>query len=88
MLKIKENVNLNKLRKFGFVKRKNQFIINICKDKIFQMNGYVVDINNRQIYNYSVGEDIMDVLFNLINADLVEKVEEEKDVWRQTEIRF
>lgn len=86
MLKIKDNVDLKELEKFGFKKVKeyaygyyfkdfyNGFRIAICKPKY--------DHNDREIFIDTIEElyDVIDeynkVIFDLIQAGLVEKVGE------------
>lgn len=70
MLKIKDNVNLKELEKFGFKYKKNEY-----RHKIYEWTNkydfftvYVWD--NREIYSSGA----VDVLYDLIKADLVEKV--------------
>lgn len=75
MLKIKDNVDLKELAKFGFkeinyvnvkiYKYENDFCnIIIGKDKIIHLNHFTV--------NNTAG---LDKIYNLIKADIVEKVE-------------
>lgn len=78
MLKIKDNVDLKQLEKFGFkeinyvnvkiYKYENDFCnIIIGKDKIIHLNHFTV--------NNTAG---LDTIYNLIKEDLVEKVDEEQ----------
>lgn len=83
MLKIKDNVNLKELEKFGFI-----YTIWGTYDKyIYEgrrgQNFKLVIYDDRFIQGYSEGADgsgeenyIDDTLYDLIKADLVEKVEE------------
>lgn len=72
MLKIKDNANLKELEKFGFEK---------CDDGLYRIESKLDDIDvvditiakNRRILIYS--EIGVVVLFDLIQAGLVEKVE-------------
>ena len=81
MLKIKDNVDLNELSKFGFKNEFNEFYIkNVAKNK-----SYIVDIESRelsfQIDCHSVDiiiiKNILVDLYYLIKADIVEAVEDE-----------
>ena len=78
MLKIKDNVNLKKLNKFGFKHYKE---INYQYER-YEYNKLIGDKLN-QIVIYSKDREIIfikrgtDVLFDLITAGLVEKVVEE-----------
>ena len=71
MLKIKDNVDLKELEKFGYVYIESGHYY--CKDNI-----YCIDKKTRQCYvslDYK-DEDIAD--YDLIKADLVEKVSDGK----------
>ena len=80
MLKIKNDVDLEKLRDFGFIKylciddaEEYYCICNlfIGKDRrILQDDG----INDCKSIDYELGETEVSILFDLIKADLVEKV--------------
>lgn len=87
MLKIKNNVDLKELKKFGFIYYPNGY--ENCL-KVFE-NSMIGDVkiritNNRTIYPvvdlgiYNMSHqsefDLYDTLYDLIKADLVEKVEE------------
>ena len=96
MLKIKKNVDLKELEKFGFVYRKhyNDWIklhyeknyedyvdnyIQIGNDKIFKpytqiLNGHDKEYCDKRQTN--IKNEFLDTLYDLIKADLVEKVEE------------
>lgn len=89
MLKIKDNVDLKELEKFGFEYRINNHkeqwvIIEHCKPKPYPkwhdsgertnlaiMSVYKVD----RILTHLSHKNIDNILFDLIQADLVEKVE-------------
>ena len=78
MLKIKDNVDLKKLEKFGFEED------GILDGKVIGLTNGHVDIelydsindkwNTRKIY--VLGSAYLDTIYDLIKADLVEKVEE------------
>lgn len=89
MLKIKDNVDLKELEKFGFLK---------CCDfaNTYQENNYGFYVFNDSFYidfqndNYHklgsisfayepINTENIDKLYDLIKADLVEKIEEEKE---------
>ena len=76
MLKIKDNINLKELEKFGF--RKNMYdnyekTLGKHSYDFLLINGY-----DRKIYfGFGVTELKADILFDLIKADMVEKVVEE-----------
>ena len=80
MLKIKDNVDLKELEKFGFkkyeygeyssyhqTKKENAEII-IEKDRYISINPYGE--------NDIIKNSLLDILYDLIKADLVEKVDE------------
>lgn len=79
MLKIKDNVDLKELEKFGF---SNDFGEEYSKWEAsngFDI-GYEIDIYNRIIrISFSTFDTLIDIdntLYDLIKADLVEKVDE------------
>ena len=84
MLKIKNNVDLKELEKFGFIKYRSiddgELYWCICdlfigKDKrILQDDG----INCCKSVDYQLSEIEIGIIFDLIQAGLVEKVEEER----------
>ncbi|MBQ4123602.1 hypothetical protein IJD44_07795 [bacterium] len=99
MLKIKDNVDLRKLKKYGFKEIQQNKRINYIffpgGEKINRSGNVIVINNDRNLFNYDyyIGEDreihfdlnpqasyefeeIMDKFFDLIKADLVEKVVE------------
>lgn len=85
MLKIKDNVNLKELKKYGFYKPKK----GIYKDSVLLTNNEPCDGSHLSIckydnkqrmilliqygFDYKLG---LDALYDLIKADFVEKVEE------------
>ena len=82
MLKIKDNVDLKELKRFGFKyhrKQRNQYehysVVSVVKDCVFTKALLIVVFNDdREIAIYDrKGQDI---LFDLIQAGLVEKVGE------------
>lgn len=82
MLKIKDNVDLKELEKFGFVEIKGAYRIISKKsvspsEKFSICKHYAITIfKNRKIQFGGVSNDnIHDKLFDLIQAGLVEKVE-------------
>ena len=80
MLKIKDSVNLKELEKFGFGYVKTQY----GKEYHLLFGGEILSISedNRGIYiqtenMWNIAEDSFGLLFDLIKADLVEKVEDD-----------
>ena len=77
MLKIKDNVDLKELEKFGF---RSYYIVGKKHYEIMYNNGnnIKVDSDTRFIHlNFnSVCNKIPNVIYDLIKADLVEKMEE------------
>ena len=80
MLKIKDNIDLKELEKFGFKyhnKQRNQWehysIVSVVKDSVFTKELLIVVFSDdRRINIYDkAGQD---VLFDLIQAGLVEKL--------------
>ena len=102
MLKIKENVDLKELEKFGFVYRKhlnrvyrNNNWIKLHNEKDYEdyVDNYIQIGNDRILKPYTrilnghnkeycdnrqtnIKNEFLDTLYDLIKADLVEKVEE------------
>lgn len=87
MLKIKDNVDLKELEKFGFIFQKDDFFQDnfpACNSVDTYIFWYKAGFNNYN-YNCKVRTDnrklvdfndcILDTLYDLIKADLVEKVE-------------
>ena len=72
MLKIKDNVDLKELEKFGFTQ--SNYMLDGAYFKYRNTSGYeMLVFKNRQIYvNNSLGGE--ETLFDLIQARLVEKV--------------
>ena len=73
MLKIKDNVDLKELEKFGF-KYDDIFERYLLMNKYYKSVIDVIVQNNRLIILGTL--ERLDILFDLIKADLVEKVEE------------
>lgn len=80
MLKIKDDVGLKELEKFGF-KPIYYGIDNIIKYE-YAHNPYeyaiCVDVDNRKIYLDEFYTSDLNILYDLITAGLVEKIEERK----------
>ena len=72
MLKIKDSVDLKELEKFGFEKDKNTYYFK----NIFNATVLMV-FDNRKISNPEDDEGNI-ILYELIKAGIVEKVEEER----------
>lgn len=76
MLKIINGVDLKELEKFGFKKEDFEYVVNKSKNKKTGLDGYAVDLDTRQIRNYAVSDDTLEILHDLIASGLVEKTEE------------
>lgn len=83
MLKIKDNIDLKELEKFGFEKFFKYYDTNGIKEIIGTTHITVDSSTNELIVFYSAIEDcsvaldnVTDLLFDLIKAGLVEKVKE------------
>ena len=74
MLKIKDNVNLKELEKYGFcLTIKNKKLLYVWLNK-YSVIAIEIDAKTREIINLGdKGGNV--VLYDLIKADLVEKVE-------------
>lgn len=76
ILKIKNNIDLKKLEKFGFKKGK--------RDNSYEYNestirngfcGFVVYADDRKLYNFSSGSDTtLDIIYDLIKNNMIEKL--------------
>ena len=82
MLKIKDNVDLSILEKFGFEKELEHYSKIICTERRGQFFELVIG-KDKILYGWSAGADgsgvlacIDNTLFDLIEAGLVEKVGE------------
>ena len=74
MLKIKDNVDLKELEKFGFEKIDNGYINTYLNNKAnYGLNGIQIDTETRELYAELMFEQV-ELFYNLIKADLVEKV--------------
>jgi hypothetical protein len=84
MLKIKDNVDLKELEKYGFEEKEYWYETDATKNSIeFKDCDITIDKKTRKIYMevYEAYEDELglycfDYLYDLIKADLVEKVGE------------
>ena len=82
MLKIKDNVNLKELEKFGFEKDGYNYYYDFIPYNEDNSNDQyiLVDIKTRKIYLDYIDLDYFDkaveLLYDLIKADLVEKIED------------
>ena len=74
MLKIKDNVDLKKLEKYGFEYEKG---IIIKEHGSYRKHATEIDEINRTIRPYYAGFSYYDyeIIYDLIKADLIEKVE-------------
>lgn len=76
MLKIKDNVDLKELEKFGFKRPKyvRAYIANIKTGRNIEDNtNYEIELPVREIKIFSLGTINYDLLYDLIKADMVEK---------------
>jgi len=87
MLKIKDNVDLKELEKYGFKKCEENYRKHKYSWKRDLVNGYYelyvnrnnelhIDIVTNWNYEMIIVGKLQDTLYDLIKADLVEKVEE------------
>ena len=75
MLKIKDNVDLKELEKFGFHKTKMYFNKKLVDVYDTEDGDLTIRCDNRRLICYNM---VYNLLFDLIQAGLVEKVGEEK----------
>lgn len=85
MLKIKDNVDLKELEKYGFeLNQWNEYRKEICGGRRGQCFEVILfNGGDRILYGYACGADgdgeeacIDDTLYDLIKADLVEKIDD------------
>lgn len=70
MLKIKDSIDLKQLEKFGFLNKEDCYYRNINNAFLFVMtNSRIIGIQTGCV----IHTFILDVLFDLIKADMVEK---------------
>ena len=76
MLKIRDGIDLKELEKFGFeyYSNKNSSYYGCCYKQLSYGNVFINDYHNICIYNEKSTFELDD-LYDLIKADLVEKVE-------------
>ena len=80
MLKIKDNVDLKELKKYGFKRKyynctKSLVLEYELKDHPHKYQDIIFDISTRKLEFCNWGSDVM---YDLIKADLVEKVESDE----------
>lgn len=77
MLKIKDNIDLKELEKFGFERKNTYYVRQFRYDVLVVHARYkFISFYNDVNMNLDSSLDLFDIVFNLIQADLVEKVEE------------
>lgn len=76
MLKIKDNIYLIELEKFGFFLKTKSEIIKYIWQNRYYVDCIEIDLETRQIRCLG-DKNANDVLYDLIQAGLVEKVKEE-----------
>lgn len=79
MLKIKDSVDLSELEKFGFVDDLEYWKCEHSKMRNDEQE-VRVEKNSREIYiatTWDIAQNSLDIIYSLIKADLVEKVENE-----------
>ena len=79
MLKIKDNVDLKELEKYGFEYDDYSGQYKICERNINGSNYIYINVWNRKILfrqDKPLDKGCLNVLYDLIKADLIEKVDE------------
>ena len=78
MLKIKDNVDLKELEKFGFIPKYDTDTGRLCTYKHYEYEFVYVSLKDRELTasssKYEEETPINDLLYDLIQAGLVEKV--------------
>ena len=81
MLKIKDNVDLKELEEFGFKESENKKYYVYDDEESYEILGFSKDCKTIYIQSensFNIAEEgSLDILFNLIQAGLVEKIEKE-----------
>jgi hypothetical protein len=75
MLKIKDNVDLKELEKFGF-KYEYEYVTEEQKSEFYYKNGLYIFLGNRKLDDDAYGIRELETIYDLIKDGLVEKVEE------------
>ena len=77
MLKVKDNVDLKELEKFGF-KYEEEYMGENEEDltKFYYKDGFYVFVDDKKFDDDGYGIRDVDIMYDLIKADLVEKVDE------------
>ena len=78
MLKVKDNVDLKELEKFGF-KYEEEYMGENEEDltKFYYKDGFYVFVDDKKFDDDGYGIRDVDIMYDLIKADLVEKVDEQ-----------
>lgn len=76
MLKIKDDVDLKELEKFGFKKEGCTYEVFFGDAVIWVGNDKKVYFSTIDYFGDETGDDVLEFLFDLIQAGLVEKVRE------------
>jgi hypothetical protein len=77
MLKIKGNVDLKELEKFGFREIKNEFVHTyLINQASYGLNGIEINVETRELYIEILDNSMSIILYDLIKADLIEKSDE------------
>ena len=75
MLKIRDEIDLKELEKFGFEEIKNNWIHTyLINNASYGFNGIEIIVETRELYIEVLDNSMSELLFDLIKADLVEKV--------------
>ena len=77
MLKVKDNVDLKELEKFGF-KYEEEYMGENEEDltKFYYKDGFYVFVDDKKFDDDGYGIRDVDIMYDLIKADLVEKVDD------------
>ena len=78
MLKIKDNIDLKELEKYGFANGFQDYYVqdeNYCTNLSIKKCSKMIKTRNTD-YKFKQVDEIADLLYDLIKADLVEKVDE------------
>ena len=80
MLKIRDEIDLKELEKFGFKEIKNNWIHTYLLNPVsYGFNGIEIIVQTRELYIEVLDNSMSELLYDLIKADLIEKKEEENE---------
>lgn len=76
MVKVKDNIELSELKKFGFTKNGDEYVYteDMSLEMLCVQTNRCIYIETKAMYYGAIVEDLLHKLFELIQAGIVEKV--------------